>query len=301
MHMREGKRFAILLPLVAAAMFFAPLPCAAAGFDIEEAYASVVVVHAGNRFGSGFAVGENHIVTNAHVVDANSRILLQNRDGKSFKAELSLRDEEADIAVLRTEDAFRALPLDATDETKIGDDVYAIGAPDGMAYTVTKGILSAKDRRFARGANAYLQIDAPINSGNSGGPLLNDAGRVIGVNTLKVTGAEGIGLAIPSSVLIEYLLANGLARDESGAFVADAEKTPVDASAAAERKAPSASAVPARSDALTRVLLCASLLLNLAFIVCAAILLPQKRRKAKVEAPAEDPRDRMNFDIDILE
>jgi serine protease Do len=290
-------------------MFFAPLPCVAAGFDIEEAYASVVVIRTGNNLGSGFAVGENCIVTNAHVVDSNARIMLQNYDGDVFKAEILLRDTEADIAVLRTEGAFRPLRLDATDETKIGDDVYAIGAPDGMAYTVTKGILSAKNRRFSR-TNTYLQIDAAINGGNSGGPLLNDAGEVIGVNTMKLDGAEGIGLAIPSAVLIEYLLANGFVPDENDAFIADEEKFSVDAEAEAEGETSGASDsparsdandFPARSDAFPRVLLYASLLLNLAFITCAIVLLLWKRRKTKIETLPMDPRDRMNFDIDIWE
>jgi serine protease Do len=297
--MRKGKRLAIPLLLVMIAMFFAPFPCAAAGFDIEEAYASVVVIRAGDRFGSGFAIGENCIVTNAHVVDVKSRILLQNYDGDISEAEILLREAEADIAVLRAEGAFRPLPLDTADETKIGDDVYAIGAPDGMAYTVTKGILSAKNRRFSR-TNTYLQIDAAINAGNSGGPLLNDAGEVIGVNTMKLDGAEGIGLAIPSAVLIEYLLANGFAPDEGGAFVADSEKMPISANAA-EGGVSDASDSPARQGALTRVLLCASLLLNLAFIACAVVLLLRKRRKANAEAAPEDPRDRVDFDIEILE
>jgi serine protease Do len=292
--MRGGKRFVIPLLLVSVSVLFAPLSCAAAGFDIEEAYASVVVIRAGNQLGSGFAVGENCVVTNAHVVDVKSRILLQNYDGDILKAEILLRDAEADIAVLRTEGAFRPLLLDAADETKIGDDVYAIGAPDGMAYTVTKGILSAKNRRFSR-TNTYLQIDAAINGGNSGGPLLNDAGKVIGVNTMKLDGAEGIGLAIPSAVLIEYLLANGFTPDENGAFVADSEKIPISA------ETESGPSDARESDALTRVLLYASLLLNAAFIVCAVVFLLWKRRKTKVETPSEDPRDRMNFDIEILE
>ena len=91
---------------------------------------------------------------------------------------------------------------------KTGDDIYAIGAPKGMAYTLTKGGVSAKERMI--GNKSYIQIDAAINEGNSGGPLLNDAGQVLGMNTLKMSDSEGIGLAIPVNRICEYLKSLGI-------------------------------------------------------------------------------------------
>ena len=100
---------------------------------------------------------------------------------------------------------------------QVGSDVYAIGAPESLAYTLTRGVLSAKDRKV--GGRAYLQFDAAINSGNSGGPLLNDAGQVIGVITLKIDNAEGIGMAIPMSSVRDYLRFNGIEVDAVGNVV----------------------------------------------------------------------------------
>ncbi len=97
---------------------------------------------------------------------------------------------------------------------KTGDDIYAIGAPKGMAYTLTKGSVSAKERMI--GKDPCIQIDAPINQGNSGDPLLNDAGEVLGMNTMKMSDSEGIGLAIPISRICDYLSSIGIALSNSG-------------------------------------------------------------------------------------
>ena len=109
---------------------------------------------------------------------------------------------------------FPCLNVAKASSVKTGDDIYAIGAPKSMSYTLTKGVISAKERKV--GKHSYIQIDAPINEGNSGGPLLNDNGEVLGVNTLKMTDSEGIGLAIPIEEVILYLRSLNLEVNEEG-------------------------------------------------------------------------------------
>ena len=106
------------------------------------------------------------------------------------------------------------IPVADSSATEIGDDVYAIGAPNSMAYTLTKGIVSSKERMI--GTDVYIQIDAPLSEGNSGGPLLNGNGEVIGINSRKISNSEGIGLAIPMTVVCAYLEAQGYSMDENG-------------------------------------------------------------------------------------
>lgn len=94
-------------------------------------------------------------------------------------------DTTIDIAVLATnETTFTPLQTAGLSELNLGDDVYAIGAPNSLSYTLTKGVISSKERKV--GSQSFIQTDAAINTGNSGGPLLNDAGKVIGVNSYKI-------------------------------------------------------------------------------------------------------------------
>lgn len=180
-------------------------------FEPEKVYDSVVVVYAGNSLGSGFAVDSHFIVTNAHVVDAANSVYIKTYDNKQCKASIVLFNDELDIAVLYVEKkSFE--PLHINTECKVGEDVYAIGAPESLEYTLTKGVVSSKARKID--GLTFVQTDAAINSGNSGGPLVNDDGDVIGVNTCKLNGSEGIGLAIPSAQLLEYLNSNKVVTDD---------------------------------------------------------------------------------------
>lgn len=184
-------------------------------FNAETAYQSVFVIHSGSSLGSGFAVGKNCIVTNAHVLSSTHNIYVRSYSGEEYQATILGIDESNDIAVLGIVDAnFSYLPIADISTMNIGDTIYAIGAPKNMAYTLTKGIISTKDRTIGR--NTYIQIDAAINEGNSGGPLLNDNGQVLGMNTLKISDSEGIGLAIPSAVICNYLKELGIELDSSG-------------------------------------------------------------------------------------
>lgn len=164
---------------------------------IQKALSSVVTVQAGDKAGSGFFVSSRGLViTNAHVVDGAAKIVILTKEGESFLASIVKLVTASDLALLRV--AARdtpALALASDELVPVGTDVIAVGSPLGLAGTVTRGILSAIRRK---GPVILLQMDAPINPGNSGGPLLTEDGRVLGVNTSKISRdeAEGMGFAI---------------------------------------------------------------------------------------------------------
>ena len=166
--------------------------------------------HPGRRAvsaGSGFIIdAEGYVVTNNHVVDQAGEITVILSDGESYDATLVGGDERSDLALLKIE-AKRALPTVAfgeSDAVRPGDWVMAVGNPFGLGGTVTAGIVSARGRALPGGALIdYMQIDAPINRGNSGGPSFNTEGEVVGVNTAIFSpngGSVGIGFAIPSNL-----------------------------------------------------------------------------------------------------
>ena len=175
--------------------------------------------HKVHGVGSGFIVtAEGHIVTNSHVIEKASKIHVVLNDGQRLLAEVVGRDTKTDLALLKV-DAKDDLPYVAfgdSDEAKPGDWVVAIGNPFGLGGTATTGIISARGRDINSGPyDDYLQIDAPINRGNSGGPLFDLSGRVIGVNTaiFSPNGSNvGIGFAVPSAQarsVISQLMQNG--------------------------------------------------------------------------------------------
>ncbi len=156
--------------------------------------------------GSGFIVDpDGYIVTNDHVVRGAAKITVTMKDGKKHEAELIGRDSLTDLALLKV-DAGKDLPHVSFTEKgkpKVGDWVVTIGNPFGLGHTVTAGIVSAHHRSIGQGPyDDFIQIDAPINRGNSGGPAFNTQGQVIGVNTAIFSptgGSVGIGFAIPAS------------------------------------------------------------------------------------------------------
>jgi serine protease Do len=155
--------------------------------------------------GSGLIVDANGIVvTNAHVIEGASRIVVTTLDGRELDADVLGSDRDADLAVLKVKArGLPAVPLGRSSDLMIGETVVAIGNPFGLSHTVTSGVLSAVGRtvpseRSERVFTDFLQIDASINPGNSGGPLVNILGEVIGVNTAIIQGANGIGFAIPA-------------------------------------------------------------------------------------------------------
>lgn len=154
--------------------------------------------------GSGFIIsGDGYVVTNNHVVDRAEDIQVILEDGKKFKAEIIGKDPKTDIAVLKIEPdrKLKAVKFGNSDNLRIGDWVMAIGNPFGLGYTVTAGIVSAKGRSLGLGAyDDFIQTDAPLNLGNSGGPLFNLNGEVVGINTAIAARGQGIGFSIPSNL-----------------------------------------------------------------------------------------------------
>jgi len=157
--------------------------------------------------GSGFIVDASGLViTNNHVVDGADRVTVQMSDGREFSGRVLGRDPKIDVAVVRIEGNGKFTPIawGDSDHIRVGDSVFAVGSPFGLGNTVTSGILSARGREIGAGPyDDFLQVDAAINSGNSGGPLFDSAGRVVGVNTAIFSpsgGNVGIGFAIPAKM-----------------------------------------------------------------------------------------------------
>lgn len=158
--------------------------------------------------GSGFIIdADGYIVTNNHVIESAEEVTVILQDDTALKAEVVGRDPKTDIALLKVE-PDRKLPAVSwgdSDESRVGDWVLAIGNPFGLGGTVTAGIISARARNINAGPyDSFIQTDASINRGNSGGPLFNMDGEVIGVNTAIYSpaggGSVGIGFAAPSSL-----------------------------------------------------------------------------------------------------
>ena len=158
-----------------------------------------------SALGSGFIIDEEGIViTNNHVIQGASDIFVRVNGDEDYKAEVLGADAGMDIAVLKikSDEKFKPVKFGNSDKSRIGDWVIAIGNPFGLGGTVTAGIISARNRSIGLSRyEDYIQTDASINQGNSGGPLFNMSGDVIGINTaiLGQSGSIGIGFAIPSN------------------------------------------------------------------------------------------------------
>lgn len=159
----------------------------------------------GTSQGSGFIISEDgYAVTNNHVIKGASEVSVKFADGRELDAKVIGTDPKTDLALLKIDSADKFTPVKfAADKPRVGDWVVAVGNPFGLGGTVTTGIISAAGRDIGAGPyDNFLQIDAPINRGNSGGPAFNLKGEVVGVNTAIFSpsgGSVGIGFAIPAS------------------------------------------------------------------------------------------------------
>ncbi|MBS3084080.1 trypsin-like peptidase domain-containing protein [Candidatus Pacearchaeota archaeon] len=169
---------------------------------IEEAIKKVVTVTTDLSAGTGFIVADgSYIITNNHVIEGSNTIQVQTYANEVYVAELVGADANADIAVLKISGELDAFELSDSDEVVIGEKVIAIGNPLGLSFTVTEGIVSALHREGPNGLQAYIQTDVTLNPGNSGGPLVNKDGKIIGMANFKVGGAEALGFALESNTL----------------------------------------------------------------------------------------------------
>jgi serine protease Do len=170
-------------------------------------------------YGSGVIISrDGYIVTNYHVIEDAQSVEVQTRDERNFPARIVASDEPSDLAVLKiVATDLPALPWGDSDKVKVGEQVFAIGNPFNLDDSVSKGIVSAKGRDLPDSTNYedYIQTDAAINVGNSGGALINIHGELIGINAAIASftrGNEGVGFSIPSNLVrytVEELLKDG--------------------------------------------------------------------------------------------
>jgi 2-alkenal reductase len=190
--------------------------------------------------GSGFIWDRSgHVVTNHHVVEGASRVGVRLESGEVLEARVVGSAPDVDLAVLRLEETraeLRPIPIGSSGDLKVGQAVFAIGNPFGLDRTLTTGIISALGRRLPTATHreivGVIQTDAAINPGNSGGPLLDSAGRLIGVNTAIISesgNAAGIGFAVPVDTvnrIVPQLIRDGrVPRPGIGIMVAPEEVT----------------------------------------------------------------------------
>ncbi len=173
---------------------------------------SVVQIEAGNAVGSGFVAADGGLIlTASHVVGTTETVRLTLQDGTSISGTVVAVDKSIDTAVIRAEADLEALALGALADVQVGEMTIAIGSPFGLSQTVTTGIVSALGRTVPTPMGELhdlIQTDAAINSGNSGGPLIDREGRAIGINTAIASasgGSDGIGFAVPVDHAAEML------------------------------------------------------------------------------------------------
>lgn len=193
---------------------------------VEKVYDAVVVVknYSGNTLrstGTGFVYDSDndygYILTNHHVIDSGRTIKVEFTDGNEYDASVVGSDEYLDVAVLKIEKKYiiSTAIIGSSEDMRVGDTTFAVGSPvdsDLYSWTVTRGILSGKDRLVESSESnvsvvfKVLQTDTAINSGNSGGPLCNANGEVIGITNMKIvtSSVEGIGFAIPIEIATKY-------------------------------------------------------------------------------------------------
>jgi serine protease Do len=178
--------------------------------------------HGGTGIGSGFVYDDHgHILTNNHVVEGADRIVVTFYDGTEVTAKVVGTDKESDVAVIKIDStSFPALPKGDSSKLRVGDLVMAVGSPFQLSQTVTHGMISALERNdvHINQYESFIQTDAPINRGNSGGPLVNMNGEVIGINSAIMSGSsgnDGVGFAIPidmAASVADMLIKDGKVR-----------------------------------------------------------------------------------------
>ena len=189
---------------------------ASAGEDfsgiIENAIESVVTIKTSAGYqGTGFIISsEGYLVTNAHVLaDEDGRLasLIQaiTYEQKTEDAAFIGYNGELDLALLQISGDYDYLEFGDSNDIQIGEKVIAIGNPLGLQFSVTEGIISAVHRTGPSGTNDYIQTDTALNPGNSGGPLINKQGKVIGINNFKIGSGENLGFALESNPMVNSI------------------------------------------------------------------------------------------------
>lgn len=170
---------------------------------IEEAVESVVTVVTESSMGTGFFIStDGYFVTNYHVIVGQENVTkIRTYDKDTLDATFIGKDEKRDLALLKVSGNFRAMQFANSDNLQVGRKVVAIGNPLGLSFTVTEGIISGLHREGPSNHPEYVQTDVSLNPGNSGGPLIDTEGKVVGINNFKIGGAENLGFALESNAI----------------------------------------------------------------------------------------------------
>ncbi|MBS3084410.1 trypsin-like peptidase domain-containing protein [Candidatus Pacearchaeota archaeon] len=168
---------------------------------IKKVIGSIVIIRTFSEQGSGFFIADGYLATNKHVLedkngDISNVIQIITNDNKVHSGTLIGYIKDLDLALIKTNSDYRHLTLGSSQNVGIGEKVLAIGTPEGLSFSATDGIVSAVNRTGFGTIGSYIQTNAELNPGNSGGPLLNKNGEVIGMNNFKIAEAEGIGFAL---------------------------------------------------------------------------------------------------------
>jgi len=179
---------------------------ASAGEDfsgiIENSIPGVVTILTDISQGTGFVIDKDgYVITNQHVMQGAAAATIVTSNGERHAVVGIGSNIEMDLILLKIEGAFQKLDLGDSDDVQIGENVIAIGNPLGLQFSVTEGIISATHREGINGRPIYIQTDAALNPGNSGGPLINKQGDVIGINNFKIGEGESLGFALESNYL----------------------------------------------------------------------------------------------------
>lgn len=174
---------------------------------IEESIKSIFTVRTLTSQGTGFLITEDgYIVTNAHILanpegQLSKLIQAVTKENEIYSAEYVGGIMDLDLALLKIDYSGKSLKLEDSDTIELGEKVIAIGNPQGFQFSVTDGIVSGKNRIGLNEFGRYIQTNAELNPGNSGGPLINKEGKVIGMNNFKLVESEGIGFALESNYI----------------------------------------------------------------------------------------------------
>lgn len=173
---------------------------------ITQSSKSLVTIYTDVALGSGFIITKDgYIATNAHVINNSKSIKVITYDNITHDVKLIGYDSKYDIALLKIDGDYPYLQFDNSDDVYLGERVIALGNPLGLTFSVTEGIISGVHRTDSNGLSDYLQTDAPLNPGNSGGPLLDTNGKVIGITNIKIRGSDNIGFALESNTIIDII------------------------------------------------------------------------------------------------
>jgi len=169
---------------------------------IENAIKSVVTIRTDISQGSGFIINEEgYIVTNYHIIEEARAAGIYTYEEEVYAVKSIGDNILMDISLLKIDGNFENLELGDSDKVNIGEKVIAVGNPLGLQFSVSEGIVSGIHRPGINEIKAYIQTDAALNPGNSGGPLINKKGKVIGINNFKIGGSENLGFALESNYI----------------------------------------------------------------------------------------------------